>query len=957
MNAITKLNAALLCAASVLALSAPAMAQTAGGAAEESRDLEEVVVTGSLTISNIANSPTPLTLVTADELKTTTPTNIPDGLNKLPVFLGSNSGRTSGTTTNNNAGNTLNLRNFGVARTLVLLDGHRVAPSNFNGTVNTDILPQMLVQRVDVVTGGASATYGSDAVTGVVNFVLDKNFTGLKYNLSGGISKYGDAIQYQGGVAGGRSLMDGRAHIEGSLSYFNSERVKSSARPYNDDYEAWSRAGAGTAANPYVFVKYGRLPLQPTQGGVINCNCGANNMRFIGNGVLGPFNPGTPTGTPGLNIGGDGGGYFTTSSFNASLETLQGFGRFSYELTDTATAYANVTLSQSKNLADFSAATINPGTGRGNMFYTDNAFLTPQVRALLQQGNPTNTFKFAEFFDTIEGKSALSQGRLFQTASNNKYGQINVGVDGKLADRFNYSVFYTYGYNWQKGTVPSNANVEKQLAAQDAVLNAQGQVVCYVSTTAFANLYPGCVPLNPFGPDTITREAFDYITDKTFFIAKNKMHDVGGSIAGDIFTLPAGEVRAAVSGEARWLSQDVLSDFVPRTLNCTGLRLCVPNSAALYDQSTVAPSSADMSIWEVAGELNVPLLADLPMIQSLTVNLAGRYANYSVSGGATTYKFGFDYHVNDQIRFRGTLSRDIRAPNLYDLYQPLRVATGGYADLLTGGNFSIQTRQLGNPNLTPEKSDTITFGTVLRPEFFPNFSVAIDYYRVRMTNAITSISGGNQDIQRLCYASGGASVYCDLTIRPFPITNTSLANFPTAVITTSVNSAKARTEGVDVEATYRFDLADLFGSLPGSVSLRSLLSYQPYIKTETFPGAPPTLTVMPKVRVATFIGYTVGDWQVNAQNTWFDKYSRKTVADQVFTDPYSDSFSTWDVTVTKKFEIDGHPVSGFVSVQNVFNAQPDIYTTANTNPGLTYPVLASQNAMGRYFVVGIRGSF
>src|ERR1700722_3284201 len=168
---------ALMCAASVLALTAGAPAQQAG-------NVEQVTVTGSRVISDITLSPTPLTVVTADQLQATTPTDIPDALNKLPDFIGGASPRSQNNGQNNNSGNTLNLRNLGVIRTLVLLDGQRVAPSNRDGTVDVDSLPQMLMSRVDVVTGGASAVYGSDAVAGVVNFVLDKKFDGFKYDIN-----------------------------------------------------------------------------------------------------------------------------------------------------------------------------------------------------------------------------------------------------------------------------------------------------------------------------------------------------------------------------------------------------------------------------------------------------------------------------------------------------------------------------------------------------------------------------------------------------------------------------------------------------------------------------------------------------------------------------------------------------------------------------------------------------
>src|SRR5258708_3193836 len=184
----------LSCGVAFAALPTVAYAQSTGG-------VESVTVTGSRVISDAANSPTPLTIVSTEDLKTTAPGNLPDGLNKLPVFLGSQMLGRPGDGSQNFSSNTLNLRNFGGERTLVLLDGHRATPSNSNGTVDTDTLPQILISRVDVVTGGASAVYGSDAVTGVVNFVLDKKFNGFKTDFNTGISTYSDAWSYNLGVA------------------------------------------------------------------------------------------------------------------------------------------------------------------------------------------------------------------------------------------------------------------------------------------------------------------------------------------------------------------------------------------------------------------------------------------------------------------------------------------------------------------------------------------------------------------------------------------------------------------------------------------------------------------------------------------------------------------------------------------------------------------------------------
>ena len=187
----------LACGVALAALPTVAFAQ------QTTNTVESVTVTGSRVISDAANSPTPLTVISTDDLKATSPTSIPDGLNKLPVFQGSTGVGRPGDGTHNYASDTLDLRNFGSQRTLVLMDGHRPTPSNDDGTVDVDTVPQMLITRVDIVTGGASAVYGSDAVTGVVNFVLDKKFEGLKTDFNTGISTYTDAMSYNLGVAAG----------------------------------------------------------------------------------------------------------------------------------------------------------------------------------------------------------------------------------------------------------------------------------------------------------------------------------------------------------------------------------------------------------------------------------------------------------------------------------------------------------------------------------------------------------------------------------------------------------------------------------------------------------------------------------------------------------------------------------------------------------------------------------
>src|SRR5688572_4318209 len=271
-----------------------AWAQAAADQNSDGEELNVITVTGSRTITDNAQSPTPLTTVDIAALALTTPSDTADALNKLPSILGGRTPRTQGNGSTNNGGNTLSLRNFGPQRTLVLLNGHRVAPNNQDGSVNIDVLPSMLVERVDIVTGGASAIYGSDAVAGVVNYVLDKEFTGLKVKADYGLSKYSDGDEYQVGAAWGTSLFSDRGHFEMSARMRKQDMIPMSERPYAEDEQAWLLTGGGTLTNPFRNTPYGRVITQPMFGNV-NCGtaCTVNGYTFHEAGVLTPLVHGT----------------------------------------------------------------------------------------------------------------------------------------------------------------------------------------------------------------------------------------------------------------------------------------------------------------------------------------------------------------------------------------------------------------------------------------------------------------------------------------------------------------------------------------------------------------------------------------------------------------------------------------------------------------------------------------
>jgi len=956
--------AVLLCAVSALALSTAAFAQQA-------ENVESVVVTGSRVINDIANSPTPLTVVSTEELAATTPSNVPDALNKLPVFLGSQSGRNINNASNNSAGNVLNLRNFGIQRTLVLLDGHRVAQSNANGTVDVDNLPQMLMQRVDVVTGGASAVYGSDAVTGVVNFVLNKNFEGVKYEAGAGTNNEGYGTQYKAGVAVGTSLFGGRGHFEASVHYFHQDQILMNDMPYAKNGQAWTQTGAGTAASPYTNVQYGRLLNQPFNGAITCATCTVNGQTFTGNGVIGPLNPGTPTSTLNVSNGGDG-SYDVDSAYQASLRSAESFARFSYDLDDKTNFYIQGIATETGNYAVwYPDQRMNPGANHPNTFFKNSPFLPATARAQLGDngtfnttGAANNTFQVSRVIQTLSTGDVLDQNRSYATGSVDRYLSIALGLDGQIANRFDWDLYYSHGESRQEEYNPRNTNQQRAYAQSDAVVNAAGQVQCYAATqAATAAQYANCVPINPFGPTSITPSAYDYAVQRTQFVQTNILDDVGGSISGDIFELPAGPVKAALSAEARWLSYAVNSTASPTaTVDCTGLRVC-SSATPLWVQNVVASVAASNNVYELAGEVNIPILKDVPFIQELSADVAGRFTNYSTSGDAETWKLGLDYHVDNNVRFRGTMSVDIRAPTLNDLYSPLQSTISGLTDLISTVNGSALLHSQGNPTLQPEVAHTYTAGVVFTPEFIPGLTASVDYYRINLSHGITNISYGTQAIQQICIASiptGNLSPFCSLANRPIPIGQPGYntpANYPNFFVSQGLNSATVKTEGVDTEVDYGFDM-DQF-DLPGSVNMRAMLSLQPYISTQTFTGGAATWTPMPKGRFTAFLGYRVGSWGINLQDTYLSSFNKQSLPTQVYAVPDVGAYNQLDATIDKKFEMGTDSVVDFyVTVQNVANKQYPLWPTITSNPGLFYPApFTFGNSLGRYFQIGVRGSF
>jgi len=756
-------------------------------------------------------------------------------------------------------------------------------------------------------------------------------------------------------------------------------------------------------------VPFGRLFNQSLTG-TIRCgtNCTLNNYTFGSGGQLIPMTHGLPTTLSGLESGGDG-GYADPADTTYQARQRQGefFNRFSYDISDNINAYVQASASESADYSKWTPLTVSSAGSRPNTFFTNNAYLSSQQQqqltaAATAAGNfvpapvpftqtvgnitsiapavPAGTpfFSDAHYVNKVDGQHASLGDNIYTTKGVARNLSLTAGLDGTFAG-FAWRAFYSHQDSRVTVNDPQNTNNAKYMAAQDAVIapaglkvngvDVGGTVQCWVTTQAqFQPLYPGCVPINVFDTNGISQSAYNYIKGGSYWSLTQELDNLGGSISGGLFGLglPAGEITAAVSAEMRWRTYFNKTNALPTDfVNCTGLRMCTVNGGAapaLWTQNVNAPQDTADDVWETALEFNIPVLKDFPLAADLNVDIAARHTSYSISGDADSWKIGVNDRLNDTFRVRGTMSYDIRAPNLNDLGQPIGISSTGFNDLLTKGNNSTQLVSRGNPGLTPEVAHTYTLGLVVTPEFIPGLVTSLDYYQTHMANAITNISYQNTTVQNLCIASAPSygSPFCALAIRPFPVGSpqyTTTANYPTQVLSSPVNSAKVQMEGWNFEADYNFDWADVWDAVPGSMSLRQLINYTPVLETQNLPGTAFQWTAQPKTRATTFVSYQVGDWGFDLQNRWLSGWKKATLPGQVFAKPRVTSNNVMDVTINRRFDMWGGSSSLYFNIQNIGNTRAPLVGANPSVPGLFYPSPTQYSDVGRYFTIGLKGNF
>jgi iron complex outermembrane receptor protein len=775
--------------------------------------LSEVVVTGSrLELGGMA-TPTPVTVVSSVELDVFHPGALVDALARLPHFLNNDTPETQSFGSSGAAGSSiLNLRGVGSIRTLTLIDGRRMVPSSRFGTVDIALVPRSLVRRIEVVTGGASAAYGSDAISGVTNVLLNTSFDGLRLSAQSGITELGDYPINSIDALFGTAIGDD-THLTLAAEGFRADGV----RGYGSRSWFASRAAIATPldyAGPREVTVRDARATGYTAGGLITSGPLANT-QFLSGGVTAPFVSGAfRTGT--TQAGGDGIDqardliWIVPSQTRGSL-----FGRVSKQFTAELSGFVQMLGAYTEN--EFGKDTPSFWGPWEATIYRDNAFLSQDLRARMVTAN-IDSFRLGRIAATDLGRGMVAnRSVLTSTTAGFAREMPNWRIEG----------YYQYGHNRNKLAYRNAVRIDRIYRAIDAVVDpVTGRTICR-STLTFAN--DGCVPINLFGEGSPSPAARDYVTEgRLTQVQSIDEHVAELSMQGDALDLPAGPVRVAAG--VNWRREAVHSapHRYPESLDAIqvgpgiaagyrGFPSAYLTSTSIFERGVETRTAGQYTVREAFAETAVPLFADRHQTPRVTLNAALREAHYSGSGTIPAWKGGMEWLAHPALRLRATRSRDVRAGSLAE-----RLDTSGSGvtiidRFLTDSSgiprsYAINLARRANPLVEPEKGDTSTIGFVFQPAWSQSFALSADYFDIRITDAIALL--GAQNIIDRCF--NATADLCPLITRD---SSGQIARVENAVF----NIARVRSRGVDAEMHWRSPLK-LFGG-GESIAFRMLGNY------------------------------------------------------------------------------------------------------------------------------------
>jgi len=944
-----------------------ALAQTAGEDGSAATNLDTITVTGSrLMRRSDLSAPSPTTVVNREDIALSDSATIENVLNEFPqLAAGQNSavgdGGTSGVLT-------ANLRGLGATRTLTLVNGRRFMSANADGVVDLSSIPDALIENVEIITGGASAVYGSDAIAGAVNFLLRKDFQGLEASYTHGETFKGDGAHDKFDLTLGGNFADGRGNAVLSISRTERDPVFQSQR-------AFSRVVVDSVGGELVFNGSGNIPgtriglSSPQLASLVGVNLTPSRectavigVRFDENGTPLPYC--SPQ---------DSFNYAPWNHLQRPLERTQISALANYQVSDSVEVYGEAYYALNRNeyfQAPSAFGPATPGAGRSTLLvpnYATNPILLPNVRQFFVDN--------AHIFDPdgTGTASVVGSGRRIDEAGERvfAYERASYNIVGGLRGEFE-----TGGGHWWRWdgffqeqrtrtdtSTTGESNLSRLSMMLDATVDANGNPVC-------VNQISGCVPSSIFGVGSINPDSVAFLAPRRSSYDIFERTAGGVSISGTAFELPAGSVSMAFGAEYR---RDQYQ-FEPSPMDAAGE----------YGDGSQSATMGSYSVKEVFAEFRIPLLAGARFAEELAIEGAARYSDYSTIGGVNTWKLGTEWALNDWLRFRSAYNVAIRAPNLNELYAPQRlVFTPGVdpcifsqnptpaqqqlciqqgvpaADLPTFSQATVgMTRTIGgNPELTEEKSKTFTVGTVFSLPVLDGLNFAVDYFRVEVEDAITDISA-NQMLADCFSVLDINSVSCQNIER---LSNGQISN----IFTIQQNIGQLKANGLDFQVDYNFNVPWGIGGHDGQVSVLWLSSWlferamqvldsQGMIDCAGFMGGGCGGGVgnllIPDLKMKLSANYRSGPLSLRLQGNMIGSFELR----PGLTGAVTEVPRQWYFGTNASYDVNER-LQLFAGVENLFDRQPPILGTglagdSNTDVG-------SYDVLGRRYFVGVKVAF
>ena len=962
--------AALWAGAAPLAFAAcfaatPALAQGAADAGDEG---DVIIVTGSRIARPDLQASTPVAVVSAQSMADKGQTNVLDALKDIPV-AGQSLDKSASNFSNFDFGiATVNLRNLGTSRTLVLINGRRSVGTPGDSAVDLNNIAPDLIERVEVVTGGTSAVYGSDAVAGVVNVILKKKFDGIQLRLQGGVSDRGDAGNYVAGATWGKTFGDGRGHVIANFTYTKDNAVYARDRAYS----ALDVPNRSSFAQQGLFDTSGTAAFAAAAGQTYTFDASNNVKLYQGSRI------------DGYNRNGD-------RLLSIPVERYLGTVLADYEFSSSATLYGEFSYSKTKARVAVEPLAVDDQGSQGQTAYNfdGSAFAgipatNPLVPAAIRDAASANGVDFINFRRRSNGIFSRNQ------SSSRDFWRGVIGLKGEIGSNWKYDASYVHSE--VKDHTYGDAIMMTNYGAALQATTIGGQVVCADPVARAA----GCVPINIFGFNTVTPAMAKWLHTYTGqgalvpgakagdplvadLLRKGTQDVVSLNFTGPAFQLPAGAVQVAVGAEYHGEKSEQYYD--PFT------------HSGLSSFQQAADTVGSYNSKEVYGEVSIPLLRNAPLGHELSLEGAVRYADYSTVGSFWSYKFGGTYAPIPELRFRAVYARAVRAPNVNELYSgaantapavidpcdqnggngddpidggPLTLsaackANPGIANYLkTHSTFQYSLAQIqtingtigGNANLDAESTKTFTAGATFAPSFLRGFDLSVDYYRVKVNSAITQVDFQVSVDQ--CALTGDPN-FCQNVTRD--------ANgFIKSVDAIYLNGASYEVSGLDVQTHYTFK-PHIFG--PDERVKLSLFWNHKFKQDKTpFEGG----ETSHQVGVADVYGtsqnigtgfrdqltfnanYQTGPVSLSYSFRYFSPVVTSTAGDRIPSYTYHDLQAKYSFGPDRNYQF-------YLGVNNLFDKQPPVVTDlTNQWPG-SNTVASTYDLLGRRFYAGVSVKF